>query len=68
MRDCWKSKEDLMEAFKKTLEGFRVQCNCGSDEVYLTNDMGFSGTSGGWGSVDLVCNKCGAQVTLAELG
>ena len=47
--------------------GFEVKClKCGSTDVLLDNSLGFSAVSGGWGSVDLVCQGCKARVEIVE--
>lgn len=47
--------------------GFTVTCNkCGSTLVELDNSMGFSGTSGAWGSIDLTCRTCQATVEIVS--
>jgi hypothetical protein len=50
-----------------THPGFNITCRfCGSSLVYVDNSLGFSATSGGWGSVDLVCDNCDHQVELVK--
>lgn len=47
--------------------GFTVKCDrCGSLKVELDNSLGWSETSGGWGSVDMVCKECEARTSLVE--
>jgi hypothetical protein len=40
-----------------THPGFTIMCNICGSSVYVDNSLGFSATSGSWGSVDLVCNN-----------
>lgn len=55
------------EKYNATHPGFTVTCNeCGSDEVYVDNTVGFSSISGMWGSVDLICANCGNSVAVFE--
>lgn len=47
--------------------GFTVTCNkCGGTNTRLENSMGYSPESGGWGSIDFVCNDCGNQTEIVE--
>ena len=47
--------------------GFKVTClKCGSDRVELNNSLGYSYTSGSWGSIDLYCTSCGEGVSIFE--
>lgn len=47
--------------------GFTVTCNaCNSANVHLDNSMGFSETSGSWGSIDFKCQDCGASTEIAR--
>lgn len=47
-----------MTVEEDTHPGFTIMCNiCGATDVYVDNSLGFSSTSGSWGSVDLVCNN-----------
>lgn len=49
--------------------GFTVTCRkCGSTRVELDNSLGFSSTSGGWGSVDLTCLDCGNTTEIVVSG
>jgi hypothetical protein len=55
------------EDYDKTHLGFTVTCcECGSTRVYFDNSLGYSATSGGWGSCDLICDECGNQTELAS--
>jgi ribosomal protein S27E len=48
-----------IEDFKETHPNFTIICDkCGSKNVYVENSLGYSSTSGSWGSVDLMCNDC----------
>lgn len=50
-----------------THPGFTITCRaCGSTMVYVENSLGASAESGGWGSVDLICLACSAQVELVH--
>ncbi|WP_339304341.1 hypothetical protein NST33_17940 [Paenibacillus sp. FSL L8-0435] len=44
---------------------FMIICNkCESKEVIIDNDIGYSDTSGGWGGIHLVCNRCGNKTEI----
>jgi len=44
---------------KDFFPGFIVTCaKCNRQNVYVDNTIGFSESSGTWGSVDLVCPDC----------
>jgi len=46
---------------------FEVICkNCGSKNIELDNSLGFSETSGAWGSIDLYCVDCGNRIELTS--
>jgi len=46
---------------------FEIVCKtCQSTEVDIESTVGFSPTSGGWGSVDLICRKCRNYVEIWE--
>lgn len=50
------------EAIKRTHVGFTVVCDkCKSKNVAVVSSVGFSETSGSWGSVDLECLDCHAE-------
>lgn len=50
---------------KETHIGFTIRCDeCGSERIYVDKTLGFSGESGMWGSIDLVCSDCGSRVIL----
>lgn len=40
---------------------FKVTCKCGSTNVEIDNSLGYSETSGAWGSIDLCCLDCGER-------
>jgi DNA-directed RNA polymerase subunit RPC12/RpoP len=45
-----------------------VKCKeCGSKNVYLENNLGFSDISGGWGSIDMICSDCGNKTEIVEV-
>lgn len=44
---------------------FTIVCACGSMRVIVENSLGSSAASGMWGSVDLVCQKCGRYTEVA---
>jgi len=53
----------------ETHPGFQITCrNCGSTAVIVDSSLGFSATSGGWGSVDLRCGQCGAYTEIVKSG
>ena len=55
--------EDLIN---KTHPEFEVKCKkCGSKKVWIDNDLGYSETSGAWGSVDFVC-ECGNSTEICR--
>jgi hypothetical protein len=57
----WKERQDAF------WPGFTVKCDkCGSHEVFLENTMGYSPTSGGWGSIDFVCRECDNRAEIVE--
>lgn len=57
----------IAESIAQTHEKFAVTClACGSAAVYVANDVTWSECSGSRGSVDLVCNDCGARAELAS--
>ena len=59
--------ENLSDLCDSTHPGFAVTCKkCGSTEVYVENTLGFSGTSGVWGSVNLTCRKCENSVEIVS--
>lgn len=50
-----------------THPGFTVTCDtCGSNDVIVESDVGFSATSGAWGDVSLVCRNCDALTAIFE--
>lgn len=58
---------DQEELVQKTHPGFTVTCNtCGSRNVIVDSNVGFSETSGAWGSVDLECLDCKLTTTIWE--
>jgi len=47
--------------------GFIVVCaKCGSKRVRLDNSLGWSPESGGWGSLDLICDDCNNTIAIYE--
>ncbi len=44
--------------------GFEIKCKCGSTRVAVDNSLGFSETSGQWGSIDLICCLCGHETSV----
>lgn len=51
--------DEQREAQAKFWPGFTVRCNeCGGFNITLDDSMGFSAESGGWGSIDMVCEDC----------
>jgi hypothetical protein len=51
----------------ETHPGFTIICDrCGSKKVYVENSLGYSSTSGSWGSVDLICSDCDNIVEIVE--
>ena len=76
-RNCKTQAYELERIGKKSTEiditdqtpfgEFEVKCKkCGSTNVDLDNSMGWSEESGGWGSLDLMCQDCGNRVELME--
>lgn len=56
-----------MEEIKLQYPGFKIICEkCNGEEIVIENSMGFSDVSGAWGSIDLVCNKCGNRTEIVE--
>lgn len=52
---------------EKTHPGFTIFCTgCGNFDVMVENSLGYSCESGGWGSVDLVCNTCDNRTEIVE--
>jgi hypothetical protein len=59
-------EEEERKAIYQTHPGFQIICEqCGSDRVFVENNRGYSGISGAWGGVDLVCKSCGKQTQIA---
>lgn len=57
--------EDAYEAIKKTHPDFTIMCDkCGSIRVKVDISIGFSSTSGAWGSIDLECDDCDASTEI----
>lgn len=55
------------EDIEQTHPGFSIVCRkCGSARVIVENSMGYSETSGSWGSVDLFCLDCGEMTGIVE--
>ena len=57
----------MKELLKDTHPGFTVVCDkCKSGDVYVENTIGWSPESGGWGSLDFVCDNCGHRTEIVE--
>jgi hypothetical protein len=53
--------------FGKQHPGFTIEClNCGSQRITVDNSLGYSATSGSWGSVDLMCDDCGNSTEIVS--
>ena len=51
---------DTQDQYETPFGSFTVQCSeCGSKNIDLENSLGYSSTSGVWGSIYLVCVDCG---------
>jgi uncharacterized Zn finger protein len=51
----------------EVFEGFRVICKqCGSEDVELEDNRGYSDWTGAWGSVKMRCNGCGYTNNLVD--
>lgn len=51
--------DEQREAQEKLWPNFTVCCNrCSGFNITLDNSMGFSAESGGWGSIDMICEDC----------
>lgn len=47
---------------------FKITCKtCGSENVRLSNSLGWSPDSGGWGDIALKCDACNAYQVIYEL-
>lgn len=56
-----------LKDFQDQYFGFEIKCKkCGSNKVYLENNMGFSDLSGTWGSIDMICSECGNKTEIVE--
>jgi hypothetical protein len=54
-----KTDEEIKEACQQTHPGFEIKClGCGSTNVCIDSDVGYSETSGAWGGVQLICFDC----------
>ena len=61
------SKEYCADYKASFYPGFTVACDqCGSQNVRIENDMGFSPESGGWGGIRLVCDSCGKETEIYD--
>lgn len=56
-----------MEEIKLQHPGFTIICDkCNGKNVVIDNSIGYSSTSGSWGSINLICNDCGNTTEIAE--
>ena len=54
-----KTDVEIKETCRQTHPGFEIKClECGSTNVYIDSDVGYSETSGTWGGVQLICVDC----------
>jgi hypothetical protein len=61
------SRKDDKEAQKEFWPDFIVRCrSCKSFKIHLENTLGYSPESGGWGSVEFVCQDCGTRSTIMD--
>ena len=52
--------ENVDNEYETPFGSFSVECSeCGSKNIDLENSLGYSSTSGAWGSIYLVCVDCG---------
>jgi hypothetical protein len=62
----WQPPALTQDDIDKQWPGFTVTCKaCGSTNVRLENDQGYSPESGSWGGVHLHCTACDAKVTIS---
>ena len=55
------------ELIEKQWPDFEVTCKkCGSKEITLEDDRGYSEISGPWGGVELACQSCGNRTEIIE--
>jgi hypothetical protein len=55
------------EAAQTTHPGFTITCQaCGSEHVFVANNLSWSECSGLWGDVALVCADCGKRIAVFE--
>ncbi len=48
-------------------EKFTVTCDvCKGNNIELEDSRGYSETSGGWGSLDIICVDCGNAEKIAD--
>lgn len=67
MGRTWGAPARTQEAVDQTHPGFTVTCQgCRSTLVYVESSVGGSAESGGWGSVDLVCDNCDQRTEVYE--
>jgi hypothetical protein len=60
-----KTDEEMKEDCQQTHPGFEIKClECGSTNVYIDSDVGYSETSGNWGGVQLICAYCGKEIKI----
>lgn len=59
--------DTIADLHAKQHPGFTITCDqCGSAAITIENSLGFSAESGGWGSIDLVCDTCDSRATIVE--
>jgi hypothetical protein len=59
--------EELARIFKDLHDAFDIACKkCGSKNIGVDSDVGFSKLSGAWGEVCLRCADCGNKATVWE--
>ena len=64
------NEEDTRDLIQRTLvekthPGFTIVCEkCRSKNVIVDSSVGFSATSGAWGSVDLKCLDCPNETSI----
>lgn len=60
-----KEEDEALRLLQKAYEGFIILCNkCGSKNVAVESDVGYSPISGQWGDVSLVCQSCNTSVDI----
>ena len=66
-RDEILSKDEVDDTLSDTHRGFVITCDrCGSRNVGVYSNVGYSEVSGGWGEVGLLCKSCGADTEIWE--